>query len=135
MSPSENPWLDVLSQPQRRSTEEIVPYFNKQDKMLSVVSGDKVKGLYSRTVDVSRILDPALDLAESASTVVSRVISGNAALCAPNPISKMLTICTGKMIIALRFVRIDIDSGFSLSNLVHRILPLWLSTEAYAAML
>lgn len=51
--------------------------------MLSVASGDKIKGLFSRTADVNRILDPALDLAESASTVVSGVISRNAALCAP----------------------------------------------------
>lgn len=43
----------------------------------------KSKGCFSRTADVNRILDPALDLAESASTVVSGVISRNAALCAP----------------------------------------------------
>lgn len=73
----------MLSQPQHRSTEEIVPYFNEQAKMLSVASGDKIKGLFSRTADVNRILDPALDLAESASTVVSGVISRNAALCSP----------------------------------------------------
>lgn len=73
----------MLSQPQHRSTEEIVPYFNEQAKMLSVASGDKIKGLFSRTADVNRILDPALDLAESASTVVSGVILRNAALCAP----------------------------------------------------
>lgn len=36
--------------------------------MLSVASGDKIKGLFSRTADVNRILDPALDLAESAIT-------------------------------------------------------------------
>ena len=82
MSPSENPWLEVLSQPQHRSTEEIVPFFNEQAKLLSEASGDKVKGLFSRTVDVNRTLVPALDLAESASTVISSVISGNAVLCA-----------------------------------------------------
>lgn len=50
--------------------------------MLSEASGDKVKGLFSRTFDVNRTLVPAPDLAENASTVVSRVISGNAVLCA-----------------------------------------------------
>lgn len=83
MTSSVNPWVKVLSQPQHRSTEDIVPFFNEQAKLLSVASGDKIKGLFSKTVDVNRTLDPALDLAESASTVVSRVISGNAALCAP----------------------------------------------------
>lgn len=83
MTSSVNPWVEVLSQPQHRSTEDIVPFFNEQAKLLSVASGDKVKGLFSRTVDVNRTPDPALDLAESAPTVVLRVISGNAALCVP----------------------------------------------------
>ena len=77
MSPSENPWLEVLSQSQQKTADEIIPYFNKQTEMLSEASGGKVKGLFSRTFDVNRTLVPALDLAESASTVVSRIISGS----------------------------------------------------------
>lgn len=77
MTSSANPWLEVLSQPQQKTTDGIIPYFNKQTKMLSEASGGKVKGLFSRTFDVNRTLVPALDLAESASTVVSRIISGS----------------------------------------------------------
>lgn len=77
MTSSANPWLEVLSQPQQKTTDRIIPYFNKQTKMLSETSEGKVKGLFSRTFDVNRTLVPALDLAESASTVVSRIISGS----------------------------------------------------------
>ena len=77
MTSSANPWLEVLSQPQQKTTDGIIPYFDKQTKMLSEASGGKVKGLFSRTFDVNRTLVPALDLAESASTVVSRIISGS----------------------------------------------------------
>lgn len=83
MTSSENPWVEVLSQPQQKTTDGIIPYFNMQTKMLSEASGAKVKGLFSRTFDVNRTLVPALDLAGSASTVVSSVITGNAVLCAP----------------------------------------------------
>lgn len=83
MTSSDNPWAEVFTQPQQKTTDGIIPFFSEQAKMLSEASGDKVKGLFSRTVDVNRTLDPALDLAESASTVFSSVISRNAVLCAP----------------------------------------------------
>ena len=47
MSFGENPWVGVLSQPQQKSTEDIVPYFNEQAKLLSQASDGKVKGIFS----------------------------------------------------------------------------------------
>lgn len=73
MISNENPWLEVLSQPQQKSTDGIIPYFNEQAEMLSDASDNKVKGVFSRTFDVNRSLSPALDLAESASAIVSMV--------------------------------------------------------------
>lgn len=84
MTSSVNPWSEVLSQPQQKTTDGIIPYFNKQTKMLSEASGGKVKGLFSRTFDGNRTLVPALDLAESASTAVSRIISGSTLLSTPD---------------------------------------------------
>lgn len=77
MTSNDNPWAEVFTQPQQKTTEGIIPYINEQAKLLSEASGGKVKGLFSRTLDVTRALVPALDLAESASTVVSRIISGS----------------------------------------------------------
>lgn len=73
MTSSENPWAEVFSQPQHKSTKRIVPYFNEQAKMLSEASESKVNGVFSRTFDVNRSLSPVLDLAESASTIVSKI--------------------------------------------------------------
>lgn len=113
----------MFSQPQQKTTDGIIPYFNKQTKMLSEASGGKVKGLFSRTFDVNRTLVPALDLAESASTAVSRIISGRTLLSTPIPFSKMPVTCTRKMTIASRFVLMVTDSDYSPSNLIRRILP------------
>lgn len=41
--------------------------------MLSDASDNKVKGVFSRTFDVNRSLSPAIDLAESASAIVSKI--------------------------------------------------------------
>lgn len=73
MSSSENPWVEVLSQPQQKSTEGIIPYFNEQARMLSEASDSKVKGVFSNTFDVNRSLSPLLDFAENASAIVSKV--------------------------------------------------------------
>lgn len=43
MSSSKNPWVEVLSRPQHKSTGEIVPYFNEQAKLLSQASEVKLK--------------------------------------------------------------------------------------------
>lgn len=123
MTSSVNPWLDVLSQPQQKTTDGIIPYFNKQTKMLSEASGGKVKGLFSRTFDVNRTLVPALDLAESATTAVSRIISGSTLLSTPDSDLKDAGDLYNKMTIASRFVLMVTDSDYSPSNLIRRILP------------
>lgn len=123
MTSSVNPWLEVLSQPQQKTTDGIIPYFNKQTKMLSDASGGKVKGLFSRTFDVNRTLVPALDLAESASTVVSRIISGSTVHFTPDPDLKDAGDLYKKMTIASRFILMDTDSGYSPLNSIRRTLP------------
>lgn len=75
MSSSENPWVEVLTQPQHKSTEGIVPYFNEQAKMLSEASDSKVKGVFSKTSDVNRTLSPALEAINTLSKVVQDVAS------------------------------------------------------------
>ena len=60
MTSSENPWEEVLSQPQQKTTDGITPYFNKQTKMLSEASGGKVKGLFSRTFVLTGLLSQRL---------------------------------------------------------------------------
>lgn len=77
MTSNDNPWAEVFTQPQQKTTEGIIPYINEQANLLSEASGGKVKGLFSRTFDVSRTLVPVLDLAESASIVASKIISGS----------------------------------------------------------
>lgn len=47
MSSGKNPWIEVLSRPQHKSTGEIVPYFNEQAKLLSQASDGKLK-LFSK---------------------------------------------------------------------------------------
>lgn len=123
MTSSVNPWLDVLSQPQQKTTDGIIPYFNKQTKMLSEASGGKVKGLFSRTFDVNRTLVPALDLAESASQQFQELSQEELSFLPPIPFSKMPVTCTRKMTIASRFVLMVTDSDYSPSNLIRRILP------------
>lgn len=78
MSPSENPWLEVLSQPQHRSTEKIVPYFNEQAKLLSKASDGKVKGFFSQTSDVNRTLSPTLEALGAMSKVLQDVAPASA---------------------------------------------------------
>lgn len=73
MSSSENPWEEVLSQSQQKSTKRIVPFFDEQAKLLLDASNGKVKGLFSKTFDVNRSLSPLLDFAESASVIASKV--------------------------------------------------------------
>lgn len=43
MSSNANPWVEVLSRPQHKSTGEIVPHFNEQAKLLSKESDGKIK--------------------------------------------------------------------------------------------
>lgn len=61
MSFGENPWVGVLSQPQQKSTEDIVPYFNEQAKLLSQASDGKVKGIFSQTSEINITLSPTLE--------------------------------------------------------------------------
>lgn len=84
MTSGSNPWAEVFNQSKQKTTEGIIPFINQQVKMLSEASGGKVKGLFSLTCDVNRTLVSALDLAESASTVVSRIISAGTVHYAPD---------------------------------------------------
>lgn len=78
MSSSENPWVEVLSQSQQKSTKGIVPYFNEQAKMLSEASNGKVKGVFSKTFDVNRTLSPTLEALSAMSKVFQDVASASA---------------------------------------------------------
>lgn len=50
MTSSENPWVEVLSLSQQKSTKRIVPYFDEQAKLLLDASNGKVKGVFSKTL-------------------------------------------------------------------------------------
>lgn len=78
MSSGENPWVEVLSQPQQKSTGDIVPYFNEQAKLLSKASDGKVKGFFSQTSDVNRTLSPTLEALGAMSKVLQDVASASA---------------------------------------------------------
>ena len=78
MSSSENPWVGVLSQPQQKSTEGIVPYFNEQAILLSQASDGKVKGFFAQTSDVNTTLSPTLEALSDMSKVLQDVVSASA---------------------------------------------------------
>lgn len=78
MSSSENPWVEVLSQPQQKSTGDIVPYFNEQAKLLSQASDGKVKGLFSQTSEINITLSPTLEALSAMSKVFQDVASASA---------------------------------------------------------
>lgn len=78
MSSSENPWVEVLSQPQQKSTEDIVPYFNEQAKLLSQASDGKVKGIFSQTSEINITLSPTLEALSAMSKVFQDVASASA---------------------------------------------------------
>lgn len=78
MSSGENPWVEVLSQPQQKSTGDIVPYFNEQAKLLSQASDGKVKGLFSQTSEINITLSPTLEALSAMSKVFQDVASASA---------------------------------------------------------
>lgn len=45
MTSSNNPWIEVFSQPQQKSTEGIISFF-EQAKMLTEASDGNVKGFF-----------------------------------------------------------------------------------------
>ena len=78
MSSGENPWVEVLSQPQQKSTGDIVPYFNEQAKLLSKASDGKIKGIFSQTSDINITLSPTLEALSAMSKVFQDVASASA---------------------------------------------------------
>lgn len=78
MSFGENPWVGVLSQPQQKSTEDIVPYFNEQAKLLSQASDGKVKGIFSQTSEINITLSPTLEALSAMSKAFQDVASASA---------------------------------------------------------
>ena len=75
MTSSENPWVEVLSQPKYKTTEGIVPYFTEQINKLTEASGGKVNGVFSQTVDVDRLFSPTAELVDTASKALLNVAS------------------------------------------------------------
>lgn len=75
MTSSENPWVEVLSQPKYKTTEGIVPYFTEQINKLTEASGGKVNGVFSQTVDVDRLFSPTAELVDTVSKALLNVAS------------------------------------------------------------
>lgn len=53
MTSSENPWVEVLSQPKYKTTEGIVPYFIEQISKLTEASDGKVNGFFPRLLTLT----------------------------------------------------------------------------------
>ena len=77
MAANENPWVEVLSQPQQKSTKGIVPYFNEHAKLLSQASDGKVEGFFSQTSDVNRTLSPTLEALSAMSKALQEVATAS----------------------------------------------------------
>lgn len=75
MTSSENPWVEVLTQPKYKTTEGIVPYFIEQINKLAEASGGKVDGFFSQTVDVDRLYSPTAELVDTVSKALLNVAS------------------------------------------------------------
>lgn len=75
MTSSENPWVEVLSQPKNKSTEGIIPYFTEQINKLSEASGGKLNAVFSRTVDVDRLFSPTAEFVDTVSKALLNVAS------------------------------------------------------------
>lgn len=78
MAVNENPWVEVLSQPQQKTTKGIVPYFNEQANLLSQASNGKVNGIFSQPSDINRTLSPTLEYLSAMSKVFQDVASASA---------------------------------------------------------
>lgn len=63
MAAADNPWFEVLSKPQGKSTENIETYFSVQGKMLSEASGGKIEGVFAETSVVNDALSTSVDIA------------------------------------------------------------------------
>ena len=63
MAATDNPWFEVLSKPQGKSTTNIETYFSVQGKMLSEASGGKIEGVFAETRVVNDALSTSVDIA------------------------------------------------------------------------
>ena len=63
MAAADNPWFEVLSKPQGKSTANIETYFSVQGKMLSEASGGKIEGVFDETRVVNDSLSSSVDIA------------------------------------------------------------------------
>lgn len=77
MTSSNNPWIEVFSQPQQKSTEGIISYFFEQAKMLTEASDGNVKGFFSKSSDVNRTLCTALEAIGTLSKVAQDLASAS----------------------------------------------------------
>ena len=69
MAATDNPWFEVLSKPQGKSTANIETYFSVQGKMLSEASGGKIEGVFAETHVVNDALSSSVDIAGMAAAI------------------------------------------------------------------
>ena len=67
MTLNENPWVELFRQPECKSTDNIVLYFQKQAEMLMSASGGKINGIFDSTDEINKSISFALDLTSNIS--------------------------------------------------------------------
>lgn len=83
MTLNENPWVELFRQPECKSTDNIVLYFQKQAEMLMSASGGKINGIFDSTDEINKSISFALDLTSNISETLLSVAKASAVRSAP----------------------------------------------------
>ncbi len=62
MDTSDNPWAEALSQPQDKSTTNVIAYCTRQAELLSEATEGKIAGVFAKTREVNKQISTSIDL-------------------------------------------------------------------------